>query len=246
MDVLTTREIQYTDDNGEERNVVLTVYTPYAQIDRGWRGAFAFGPPIARLNGKTIPSGGVDFIQCFMCSVEVARGYLMGSDLAKRVHWHGMRHFGLPWHHEKPEGYQPPPIPAPEVNPGNLEILTKVRLGIPHGDNDVHELIMIVYQPFAADETKWKCAFAFGGGANEPVRYGVGADFIEALLDALALARVTYESMIPPKWKPLESSDFDSAQFWPHKIGREYFTEPSKYSNPDMPDFRPSWLRDGT
>lgn len=246
MDVLTTREIQYTDDNGEERNVVLTIYTPHAQVDRSWRGAFAFGPPIARLNGKTIPSGGVDFIQCFLCSVEVARGYLMGSDLAKRVHWHGMRHFGLPFHAERPVDYQPPPLPAVEVNPGNLEILTKVRRGIPHGDNDVRELILIVYRPFAADETKWKCAFAFGGGANEPVRYGVGADFIEALLDALALARVTYESMLPAKWEPPESSDFDSVQFWPHKIGREYFTEPSKYSNPDMPDFRPSWLRDGT
>lgn len=243
MDVLTTREIQYTDDNGEERNVVLTIYTPYAQVDRGWRGAFAFGPPIARLNGKTIPSGGVDFIQCFMCSVEVARGYLMGSDLAKRVHWHGMRHFGLPYYAERPVDYQAPQIPASEVNPGNLEILTKVRLGIPHRDNEVHELILIVYRPFAADETKWKCAFAFGAGANEPVRYGIGADFIEALLDALALARVTYEAMVPAEWQP-ESDEFDSVQFWPHKIGREYFTEPSKYSNPDMPDFTPSSSQD--
>lgn len=79
-----------------------------------------------------------------------------------------------------------------------------------------------------------------GAGATEPVRYGKGADFIEALLDALVLARVTYESMVPAQWKPPESSDFDSMQFWPHKIRREYFTEPAKYSNPDMPDFSPS------
>lgn len=157
-----------------------------------------------------------------------------------------MMHSGPPWHHEKPEGDQPPQIPAPEVNSGNLEILTKVRLGIPHGDNYARELILIVYRPFAANETKWQYAFALGAGANEPVRYAIGADFIEALLDTLALVRVTYEAMIPAKWQPPEFSDFDSVQFWPHKIGRNYFTEPAKQTFPDMPDFRPSWLRDGT
>src|SRR5689334_13109139 len=106
MDVLTTREIQYTDDNGEARNVVLTIYTPYARVDRGWRGAFAFGPPIARLDGKTIPSGGVDFFQCFLCAVEVAHGYLLGSELGKRAYWQGVMHCGLPWRSERPEGYQ--------------------------------------------------------------------------------------------------------------------------------------------
>jgi hypothetical protein len=236
MDVLATREFQYTDDHGEERNVLLTIFTPYAQVDeRGWRGAFAFGPPIARLNGKTIPSGGVDFLQCFLCAVEVARGYLMGSDLAEYVHWQGMRHFGLPWHHPKPEGYQPPPIPPSEANPGNLEVLTQVRLPIPYGENDVHELILSVYRPSAADQTKWTCAFAFGPGTNEPVHYGIGADFIEALLDALAIARVTYESMVPEAWRPRGLDEFDGVEFWPYKMGREYFTEPPSYSHPDMP-----------
>jgi hypothetical protein len=235
MDVLATREFQYTDDHGEERNVLLTIFMPHARVDKcGWRGAFAFGPPIARLDGTTIPSGGVDFIQCFLCAVEVARGYLMGSDLAKRAHWYGMHHFGLPSNQEKPEGYQPPTIPPSEVNPENLEILTRVRLAIP-GANDVHELILSVYRPFTTDETQWRCAFALGMGANEPVRYGVGADFIEALLDALALARVTYESMVPEAWRPRELDEFDGVEFWPYKIGREYFTEPSRHSNLDMP-----------
>jgi hypothetical protein len=108
------------------------------------------------------------------------------------------------------------------------------------------ELVLTVYRPLCMEEAKWNCAFAFGAGANEPVRYGVGTDFIEALLDALALARITYESMIPAEWQPPESSQLDSVHFWPHKIGREYFTEPSRYSNPDMPEFGPSWLRGGT
>lgn len=241
MEVLATRTIKYRHDSGKETDVTLTVFVPFLMERGDWKCQFKFSPPDSQ---RPVHVYGMDFVQALLGCLSVARGYIE-HPTEERTSWQGMMHSGLPWHHEKPAGYQRPQIPAPEVNPGNLEILTKVRLGIPHGDNDVHELILIVYRPFAVHETRWKCAFAFGAGVDEPVRYGVGADFIEAILDALALARVTYESMVPAEWQP-ESDEFDSVQFWPHKIGREYFTEPSKHSNPDTPDFRPSWLRDGT
>jgi hypothetical protein len=239
VNIFATRTIQYRKDAGDIKEVILTVFEPASAHDDEWQCAFQSHPPD---NQRKFTMRGLSLISAFLGCLSAARGYIE-HPTEERTSWQGMTHSGLPWHHEKPEGYQPPQIPVPEVNPGNLKILTKVRLGIPHGDNDVHELILIVYRPFAVDATKWQCAFAFGAGANEPVRYGIGADFIEALLDALALARVTYEAMVPAEWQPREPEEFDSVQFWPHKIGREYFTEPSKYSNPDMPDFAPSGLR---
>ncbi|HRI69742.1 MAG TPA: hypothetical protein PK156_36180 [Polyangium sp.] len=224
MNIFATRTIQYRTDAGEIKDVILTVFEPVPEHNGEWQCAFQFHPPE---NQRKFTMRGQGWISAFIGCLSVARGFIE-HPTQERTSWQGMMHSGLPWHHEKPEGYQSPPIPPSEANPGNLEILTKVRLGIPHDANDVHELILIVYRPLAVDEMKWKCAFAFGEGANEPVRYGIGADSIEALLDALALARITYESMIPNAWKPPESDEFDSVEFWPYKIGRAVFTEPAK------------------
>ncbi len=248
MDILTTRELQYMDDNGDERNVLLTIFTPWERVTEGgdWRGACAFGPPIARLNGKTIPSGGVDVIQCFVGSVHVARGYLMGSDLAERAHWKGMRDCGLPWHVERPIEYEPPQLPPLEINSDHLAVLATRLLECPDELSRELSIRLTFYTPQQEDRDIWKCAFSLSpsGFERPPVRYGVGADFIESFLDALTLARVTYEALIPKGWTGTDGVDFGSCYDFPYKIGREYFTEPSRYSNPDMPDFWPSWMRD--
>jgi hypothetical protein len=91
----------------------------------------------------------------------------------------------------------------------------------------VREVILTVYRPLCVKEGTWKCAFAFGTAPSDPVRYGVGADFIEALLDALAMARSTYETLVPAGWEP-ESVGLVGVEYLPHRIGREYFIVLSK------------------
>jgi hypothetical protein len=242
MDVLTTRELQYLDDHGDERIVLLTIFAPWERVTEGdWRGAFAFGPPIARLNGKTIPSGGVDFIQCFMGAVEVARGYLMGSHLAERAHWQGMRECGLPWHVERPADYQPPDIGSALENPGNLEVLATRSVGCPDSQGITRALQFTIYKPLQMADGVWHCAFSFGSEDDKlpPVRYGAGADFIESFLDALALARATYQTMVPEGWDTSQSDTLLGCLGFPYKIGRAFFTEPAK-PFPGMPDFFPA------
>jgi|GEM_PF-1701163 len=244
MDVLTTREIQYSDDNSDERNVVLTIYAPYERADnRGWRGAFAFGPPIERLSGTTIPSGGIDFIQCFLCAVEVAYGYLLGSDLRKRAHWQGVQHCGLPWRSERPEGHQEPQIPALEEKPSDLDVLGTRKLAFPDQNGVTSKVVLIVYKPTPMGDGTWKCAYSFDPLDGTSLRFGTGADCLESILDALALARVTYGSMIPHGWQPSKTEDLLDCDDLPYKSGRGYFIDLSLL-DPDMPDFRPSSMRD--
>jgi hypothetical protein len=213
---LATRTIQCRTDSGTVKDVVLTVFEPVRANDE-WQCAFRFHPPE---NQRPFTMRGDDCISALLGCLRVARGYVEHPN-EERTSWQGMSHSGLPWHNDLPEGYQPPTVQEPEEYSGNLEILGTRRLGVPHGENEISEMVLTVYKPFC-DESKWKCAFAFGTGANLPVRFGFGEDFIEAFLDALSLARVAYKAMVPPGWEPPESSDFASVQFLPFKIGREY------------------------
>ncbi|HRI68244.1 MAG TPA: hypothetical protein PK156_28640 [Polyangium sp.] len=227
MDVLATREIQYTDDNGEERNVVLTIYAPHTRVDnRGWRGAFAFGPPIERLDGTTIPSGGIDFIQCFLGAVEVAYGYLLGSKLRKLAHWQGVQHCGLPWRSEKPEGHQEPQIPPLEERPGNLEVLGTRKLAFPDQNGVTSKVVLIVSKPTPMGDGTWKCAYSFDPLDGTSIRFGTGVDYMESILETLALARVTYDSMIPHGWQPSKTVELLDCDDLPYKSGRAYFIDP--------------------
>jgi hypothetical protein len=221
MDVLATRNLTYLHDSGKETEVTLTVFVPVLTERGDWKCEFQFSPPNTR---RAVHVYGVDFIQALLGCLGVARGYVE-HPTEDRTSWQGMSHSGLPWHQTKPEGYQPPPLPTPEENPGTLDILTTGRLGIANGDNDVRELVLVVYRPICSLEGTWKCAFAFGTAANESVRYGVGVDFIEAFLDALVLARVAYEAMVPARGEHPESSEFEGVRFLPFKVGREYAIE---------------------
>jgi hypothetical protein len=231
VNVLATRTIQYRTDSGAVRDVILTVFEPSKAGVDDWRCGFQFHPPS---NQRIIKVGGADCIAALLCCLSVARGYVE-HPTEDRTSWQGMSHAGLPWHNELSEGYQPPDIPAPEANPGNLDILATRRLGVPDASGGVREVILTVYRPIRVQDETWECAFAFGTAASEPVRYGVGADFIEALLDALAMARVAYRAMVPAEWEAPESEGFESVQFLPYKVGRAYSTEPSTFSG--MPDF---------
>jgi len=233
MDVLTTREIQYSDDSGDERNVVLTIYSPYLRVDnRGWRGAFAFGPPIARLDNTTIPSGGIDFIQCFLGAVEVARGYLLGSKLRECAHWQGVQHCGLPWRSERPEGYQEPQIPTLKERPGDLEVLGTRNVACPDQNGATSKVVLTVYKPTQMGDGTWKCAYSFDPLDGTSIRFGTGVDCLESILETLALARVTYDSMIPHGWRASKTEDLLSCNDFPYKSGRAYLKDPVPSQDP--------------
>jgi hypothetical protein len=218
MNVLTRRTIQYRTDSDAIMDVVLTVFEPFQEGADFWRCGFQFEPPS---NHRVVKVGGYDAIAAILSCLTVARGYVEHPS-ESRTTWQGMPHSGLPWHNRIPEGYQPSDVPPVEAYPGNQTILAKRRLGIPDDSGGVRELTLTVYRPFQVDEKTWKCAFALETTPAGSVRYGAGADFIEALLDALAMARTAYMGMVPPQWEAPESEGFGDIRFLPYRIDRAY------------------------
>jgi len=226
MDVLTTRVLSHQDKNGDERELILTVFMPFEAEDEMWKCGFVFGLPITQ---KVYYGVGADFLQALMGCLKIARGYIEGS----RAHWQGMLDFGLPWHAERPASWSPPDVPPPEVNPGNLDILSSRRMGYPDESGAERELLLTVFMPFKAEGEKWKCGFTFGPPRSSPIHYGVGEDFIEAFLDGLAMARVIFEQKVPGGW--VRSRDLDALCEVPYKIGRSFWTDPAP-ETPGTPD----------
>ncbi|MRG94090.1 DUF6968 family protein [Polyangium spumosum] len=219
MATLTTRVLQYRGDDGKERDVTLTVFVPFADEHGGWKCGFQFSPPTHR---RVVYVGGIDFIQALVGCLKVARGYVEHPE-EERSHWQGMSHSGLPTPQARPGEYRAPEVPAPESNPGDLEVLTTRALGHSDTSGVETELVFTVFKPFQADDGSWKCGFAFGPSEGASVRYGVGADFIEAFLDALALARVAFDDMAPTG--PASGLALDCSDF-PYKVGRAFATDP--------------------
>jgi hypothetical protein len=220
MDVLATRVLSYPDENGDERELVLSVFMPFEFEPEQWRCGYIFSPPIHR---KGVDLAGVDFIQAFLCCLVVARGDLEGTDLGGRVHWQGMLDCGLPWPAERATSLDPAEIPPPEGNAGEMEVLTTRAVGYPDESGAEAALLLTVFVPFEAENKTWKCGFAFGPPLNAPLRHGVGADFIEALVDCLAMARATFEGKVPTGW--VRSGELYDLCDLPYKIGRSFWTD---------------------
>jgi hypothetical protein len=233
MEVLATRVLQYRSDSGAETDVTLTVFAPFKTERDDWKCEFQFSPPS---NQRLMHAYGVDYLQALLGCLSVARGYIEHPE-EQRSSWQGMFHSGLPLHEEKPASYQPPDVPSPEANPGNLEVLTTRRLGYPDEGGVERDLILTVYKPFQAEGETWKCGFSFGPPESASIRYGVGADFIEALLDAFALARVTFEAMVPKGWVAPESEGLHDCADLPYKVGRSFGTDMVGDLGPDAPEF---------
>jgi hypothetical protein len=224
MDILTTRTLRYTDEGGgeDEKEVVLTIFEPFEREDGQWLCAFDFEPPIKPRFAKGC---GVDIIQAFPCCLLIARLYFETTRWSRTGHWQGLRDCGLPMTAKGSLPDQPPEIPPPEDNPGNLQVFATRKLGCPDESGVARELLLTVFKPFqAAEGGTWKCAFALGPAETAPIRHGTGADFIEAALDGLALARATYESMLPKGWAPPNSGDLLDCDDLPFKIGRSFWT----------------------
>ncbi|UQA56221.1 DUF6968 family protein [Polyangium aurulentum] len=217
MDILATRILNYSDENGSEKALVFTVFEP-AEAEHGdWACSYDFDPPISRRN---VVARGVDFIQAFLHCLVIARSYMETTQGSGSLRWQGMRDCGLP---ESGDSSCPPlEIPATEDDPGGLEILATRKLGIPDENGLVREAVLVVYRPLQESADRWRCGFAFGPDEVARVRYGTGADAIEALLDALSLARTAFDTMVPKGWAPSEEAELLDCSDLPCKIGRSF------------------------
>lgn len=238
MDILTTRLLNYLDEVGSAKDLVLTIFAPQS-VDGAWKCGFLLPDPFRR---KNVESYGVDYIQALILCLQIVPSYLRLCPVAKRLHWHGMRHFGLPNHAERPADYQAPEIGAVQEYPGGMAILTTRTVGCLDQHGTAYPITLTLYKPFQVDDGEWKCAFSFGPLEEKriSVRYGIGADFIESLLDALSLARATYETFVPTGWHPKKSEDWLDCADLPFKIGRAFHTDIVGDLGPGAPDFTPS------
>ncbi len=238
MDVLTTRNLAYLHESGKESEVSVTVFVPVMTEKDDWKCEFQLIPPNIR---KVAHAYGVDFLQALLLCLEILPSYLRLTPRPSQAHWQGMPHCGFPSHVEQPADYQPPDIGLASENPGNLEVLTTRLVGCPDPQGVVRALQLTVYKPLQTADGLWRCAFSFAVEDDKlpPVRYGTGEDFIEAFLDALALARATYETMVPKGWEAPQPETLLDCLGFPYKIGRAFYTDPGK-PFPGMPDFFPS------
>jgi len=217
MTVLTTRTLQFRDEHGNDAPVILTIFEPTQDGNNGWRCIFDFEPPIKPRNAA---GRGVDWIQAFTVALRFARLYFETTNWSRTGHWHGMRHLGLPDSATDSPMHGPGEIPQLEKRIESLDVIATRPLGFPDENGGLREVVLTIYAPFVTQEGSWKCAFSFDPLDAGSIRYGAGADFIEAFLDALAVARRVFESMIPAGWTGSEDL-FDCAAF-PIKSGRAF------------------------
>lgn len=223
METLAQRELTY-DDNGASGRVLLTVFQP-SESDRGvWKGRFAVGPPIQT---NAIAVAGIDYIQAILGSLQVACGYLRGSKLRGRVQWHGVENFGLPWPSESYAALPSDELPPMEENPGGLRVLATRALGYPDDHGVEIEIPLTVFVPFDTGSGSWKCGVALGATEGLSIRYGVGVDYIEALLHALAIARAAFDEIAGHRVLIDESLDLLDCTGFPVKAGRAFWLDPS-------------------
>lgn len=98
---------------------------------------------------------------------------------------------------------------------------------------------MNLYKPIQVGEGAWKCGYSFDPLNGTSIRFGTGVDSIESLLDALTLARITYESMIPHGWRATKTDELLDCDDLPYKSGRAYLIDPVARHEPDKLDFTP-------
>ena len=190
------------------------------------RAGLRFGPPI---NWERFhPHHDVLHQIVYILAIWWARLILSGMSLANNIRWvdnSGDESFncGLPALRKRPADWTPPPIPPPEANPGDLEVLSSSTVPYPDEMGIERDIPLFVFMPKPTENGRWKCGFAFGPKDTAPVRYGVGDDFIQSFLDAAAMIRLVHEiEIIPPDWK---SQVRDGCERLPYKKGKGYFLD---------------------
>jgi hypothetical protein len=217
MTILTTRTLHRRQSDGNDTEVVLSIFEPVERELYSWRCIFDFDPPIKPRNAAGL---GTDWINAFTYSLEYSRLYFE-SQWGRTGHWQRMDHLGLPRQTEKmPQDYEAPPLPDLEPMEPSLPVIATRKLGIPGESGSDREITLTLYSPFSTADGSWKCAFSFEPIDAGSCRSGVGADFIESCLDALAAARRVYEAMIPAGWpRPEELLDCSDL---PIKVDRAF------------------------
>jgi len=231
MNVLTTRALSYPDERGNHKELILMVSMPLEVKEYHWNCGFVTDPP---MRPQIVHGVGIDFIQAFVECLRVVRLYFETVERSRRVHWQGMPDCGLPKYAEEPAPLGLKDIPPPLEIRGSRDILTTRAVGYRNESGDERELLLTVFVPFKADDETWSCGFTFDSPPFASIRYGVGADFIEALLDSLAKARTTFEGTAPKGWRPSEG-EFNCDDL-PYKIGRSFWLARDRPSAPETPD----------
>jgi hypothetical protein len=220
MDILATRAFGYTDKSGNSGEVVLTIQMPYPTEHNGapiWKGDYVFGPPIAKGHHAV----GVDFIQVFLCALQIARSYLMAHYPDGRVLWQGRIDCGLPFSTNAQPSHAEQ-IADEEPIEGSLQRIATRELGYRDEQGTTQTATLSIFAPISDDGQAWKCGIAIDHTENAPLRYGRGADAIEAILDALAIARLVFSSMVA-NGSLLDEGDLLDCEDFPQKVGRAFW-----------------------
>ncbi|HRI62915.1 MAG TPA: hypothetical protein PK156_01725 [Polyangium sp.] len=226
MAVLTTRTFHRRQNDGNDAEVVLSIFEPVQKETNDWRCIFDFDPP---LKPRNVAGRGMDWIQAFTHSLEYARLYFE-SQWSKTGHWQNMGHLGLPDSTREMPQCEATELPNLEATGEALLVQATRDLSIPNESGGVRKVTLSLYSPFPTVDGSWKCAFSFDPIDAGSIRYGVGVDFIESFLDALAAARRVFESMIPAGWTGSDDL-FDCSDF-PIKIGRAFQISRSSRKTP--------------
>jgi len=115
------------------------------------------------------------------------------------------------------------PFPKEHQDAPKQPVLAVRTVGYPDKSGVERALELTLFVPVNTDHETWQCAFTFGASLDTPVRHGLGADAIEAFLDALAGARNVFEAVVPIGWEG-SGNLLDCADF-PYKTGRSYRTD---------------------
>ena len=218
MEILTTRILRFRDPKADPNEAVVTVFKPVAEDDT-WRVSFICSPPLRQRMRGTVA---LDISLALTYALTIIRALLQGGELLDKLHWQGRADCGLVTRVVRPPEWLPPEIPPPEENPGNLEILSSSMAALP-GEAGVETMQpLTIFMPKQAEDGHWRCGVALGAPRSAPIHYGEGDDFIEAFLDAAALARVLWESNVPKGWK----SQADLAvKYLPFKLGKSFYMD---------------------
>ncbi|MBK9266576.1 MAG: hypothetical protein IPM54_43160 [Polyangiaceae bacterium] len=224
MTTLTTRTLHYVDTDGVMKYVVMTLFTRLDD-DGNVRAGLRFGPPI---NWEMLhPRDDLVLQIVHILAFWWVRLFRSGMKLANNIRWvdgQGKESFncGLPAVRKRPSDWVAPEIPPPEKNPGDLTVLDELSVSFPDASGVEYGRPLFVFMPQQIDEKHWKCGFAFDAKDSGQVRYGVGDDWIQSFLDATAMMRVVYGSMLPQGWTPRTAINLDRL---PYKMGRGYFMD---------------------
>lgn len=193
MHTFASRAFSFTDLQGNSGELVLTLEPPHPTEHHGvpiWKCEYAFGPPIAKKHHAV----GVDFIQAFVCALQIARGYLLGYFPDGRIKWQGRTDCGLPLR-ESAHADDEQDIPSREQGARGLRSIATRNLGYRDETGQTRKVLLSVFEPIADNEHSWKCGIAFDYEDGADLQYGRGEDKIEAMLDALAIARLVFLAM---------------------------------------------------